>query len=63
MLDKLKGIEKRYAEINQELMEVGENYKRATELGKERADIEPLVEKAKEYRQVLAGLEDAKAMI
>lgn len=63
MLDKLVGIEKRYAEINQELNEVGENYKRATKLGKERADIEPLVEKAKEYRQVLAGIEDAHAMI
>mgnify|MGYP006409966737 FL=1 len=63
MLDKLKGIEKRYAEINDELMEVGDDYKRATELGKERADIEPLILKAKEYRQIIEGNEDAKAMI
>jgi len=34
MLDKIKGIEDRYAEINQLLMEVGDDYKRATELSK-----------------------------
>jgi peptide chain release factor 1 len=60
MLEKIKGIEERYEEINRELLEVGEDYKRATELAKERADLEPIILKAKEYRQVLERLEEAR---
>jgi peptide chain release factor 1 len=62
MLDKITGIEHRYEEINQLLMEVGEDYQRATELAKERADIEPLVLKAEQYRQALQRLEDARSL-
>lgn len=63
MLDKVKGIEDRYTEINQQLMEVGEDYKRANELSKERSDIEPIIEKAKKYRAVLQNIEEAKTLI
>lgn len=63
MLDKISGIEHRYAEINQLLMEVGEDYQRATELAKERADIEPLVQKADEYRQALQRLDEARSLL
>lgn len=63
MLDKISGIERRYDEINQSLMEVGEDYQRATELSIERADIEPIVEKAREYRKVMTQLEDAQAIL
>ncbi len=62
MLDKISGIEHRYEEINQLLMEVGEDYQRAAELAKERADIEPLVQKAEEYRQALQRLEEAHSL-
>jgi peptide chain release factor 1 len=62
MLDKIKGIEDRYEEINQELMEVGEDYQRATDLSKERADLEPIVLKAQEYRQNLSNLEEARSL-
>ncbi|MBL6981723.1 MAG: peptide chain release factor 1 [Anaerolineales bacterium] len=62
LLDKLKGIEDRYAEINQELMEVGENYQRAADLGRERADLEPYIKKANAYRKALKSLEEAKAL-
>jgi peptide chain release factor 1 len=62
MLEKIKGIEERYDEINQELETVGTNYQRAAELGKERADIESIVMKAKEYRQTLSELGDAKLL-
>jgi peptide chain release factor 1 len=62
MLDKIKGIEDRYAEINQLLMEVGDDYKRATELSKERSDIDPIIKKAIEYKQALSNLEDAKIL-
>jgi peptide chain release factor 1 len=63
MLDKIVGIEERYEEINQLLLEVGDDYHRATELSKERADIEPLVQKASEYRQVLNRLEEARQLL
>lgn len=63
MLDKIKGIEDRFAEINKELNEVGENYKRATELSKERADLEKIVEKAQEYRQVLQRIDEAYNLV
>ncbi len=62
MLDKISGIEHRYEEINQLLMEVGDNYQRATELAKERADIEPLVQKAEQFRQALQHLDEARGL-
>ncbi len=63
MLDKLQGIEERYEQLSHELLEVGNNYQRAAELNKERVDLEPLVEKAREYRQAMKSLEEAKTMI
>lgn len=63
MLDKIKGIEERYEEINQALMEVGEDYKRATKLSKERADLEPIIERAKKYRSILTSIEEAKSLM
>ena len=46
LLEKLSGIEERYAELNNLLMEVGDDYQRAAELGIERAELEPIVAKA-----------------
>jgi peptide chain release factor 1 len=62
MLEKVKGIEDRYQEINQELLEVGEDYQRATELAIERSDLEPIVDKAREYRNTLRNYEEAKSL-
>ncbi len=63
MLDKLAGIEARYEEINQLLMEVGSDYQRATELSIERTEIEPLVLNTRLYRQALERLEEARSML
>ncbi len=63
LLDKLTGIEARYEEVNTELMAVGDNYQRAAELGRERSDLEPLINKADEYRKALGGLEEAKSLL
>ena len=63
MLNKLTGIQERYNEINQELMEVGDDYQRATELAKERSDLEPLIKKVDEYQQALESLEEAKMLL
>lgn len=62
MLDKVKGIEARFEEINQELLEVGEDYLRATELSKERSDLDKIVSKAQIYRQAMADLADARTI-
>jgi peptide chain release factor 1 len=63
MLDKLVGIENRYDELHRLLLEVGNDYQRAAELNKERLDLEPMVEKSKEYRRDVARLEEAHAII
>jgi len=63
MLDKLAGIEKRYEELHRLLLEVGNDYQRAAELNKERINLEPMVEKSKEYRRNVARLEEARAII
>ena len=62
LLDKLSGIEQHYDELNQQLMEVGNDYQRAAELNKERIDLEPIVMKAREYRQALDQLEEARSL-
>jgi peptide chain release factor 1 len=63
MLEKLAGIEAHYEEISRLLMEVGGDYERAAELNKERIDLEPIIGKAREYRQVLTRLEDARTLL
>ena len=63
MLDKLKGIEERYEQLGNEMLEVGNNYQRAAEINKERVDLESLVTKAREYRQAMKSVEEAKTII
>ena len=62
MLDKLEAIEKRFEEINRELVEVGENYQRATELNKERSELAPMVDKIRAYHQSMQRLEEARLL-
>ncbi len=62
MLDKIAIIENRYNEIGKELEQVGEDYQRAAELAKERAEMEPIVNKAGEYRLVLQRIEEARSL-
>lgn len=62
MLDKLKGIENRYEEINNQLMEVGDDYQRAAELSKERSGLEPIIKKTIEYKDALGRIEEAKEL-
>jgi len=63
MLDKLFGIEQRYDEVSRLLMEVGDDYQRAAELNKERIDLEPIVTNARDYRQALERMEEARALL
>ena len=63
MLEKLSGIEERFEELDRLLLEIGGDYQRAAELNKERSDIEPLVEKARAYRQALSRREEAEQIL
>ena len=62
MEEKLQGIEARYEEINRELAEVGEDYMRAADLGRERAELEPIVEAYREYVSLLDQREQALSL-
>jgi peptide chain release factor 1 len=62
MLEKLLGIENRYEELNRLLLEAGENYQRVAELNKERLDLEPIVDKSKEYRRDMTRLDEARTI-
>ncbi len=63
MLDKLAGIEQHYEDLGNEFLEVGSNYQRAAEINKERVDLEPIVSKARTYRQAMKSLEEARAIL
>jgi peptide chain release factor 1 len=63
MLEKLKGIEERYEQLGKEFLEVGNDYQRAAEINKERVDLEVIVEKAREYRQLVKSLDEAKTIL
>ncbi|MBT3323236.1 MAG: peptide chain release factor 1 [Anaerolineae bacterium] len=63
MLEKLAGIEKHYKELNDELMQIGDDYIRAAAIGKERAEIEPIVQKAEEYREILSSIKEARSIL
>ncbi len=63
MLDKLQAIEDRYEQINRELADSAIHYQRVAELNKERVELEPIVEKARAYRQALKSLEEAKQIL
>ncbi len=63
LLEKLIGIEQRYQEINQQLMDPTLDYQRIADLGKERSDLEDLVGKAVEYRQVAQQIDEARHML
>jgi peptide chain release factor 1 len=63
MLEILAGIEDRYEELTRQLMEVGNDYQKAGDLNKERTELEPIVEKAREYRETLKRFEEARVMV
>ena len=63
MLDKLQAIEEKYEQLGNELLEIGNDYKRAAEIGKERTGLEPLIAKAKEYRQTMKSLGEARSIL
>ncbi len=63
--EKLKPFIQRYEEINKLLSspEITQDIKKMTELSKEQSEIEPIVQKAREYEEVLKAIEENKALI
>jgi len=64
MLDKLAGIEARYDELNTLLADpaVTGDYTKLRDYGQERAELQPIVEAFREYRDALKQLDEARAL-
>ncbi|MEE9599655.1 MAG: peptide chain release factor 1 [Anaerolineales bacterium] len=62
LIEKLSGIENRHEEINQKLLSVGNDYKLAATLGKEKAELDPFVEAIEDYKASMEQLEGAKSL-
>lgn len=65
MLERLDSIEKRYEELN-ELMaqpEIALNFERLQNLARERAGLEEVVTRYREYKATIKSLEDTQAML
>jgi len=63
LLESLAAIETRYKEINEQIQENLEDYQKVAELSKERSDLEEIVEKSAQYRQLLKNLEEAQVLL
>ncbi len=65
MLDKLKTIEEKYEELNRLLMspDVYSNPQYFQKYSKERADLQPLVEKIGQYRRLISDIEGAEDIL
>ncbi len=63
MLEKLKGIINRFEEIDAQLAQVGDDYTTAIELSKERAELETLVAKARDYQDTLTKLDETEPLL
>lgn len=62
MLEKIKSIEEKYQELTTALENVGDDYHRATELSKEKSELDEIYEKSLQYRDLIKQLEEAKQL-
>lgn len=63
LIEKLSGIEERFLAIDGEIAEAAEDYQRAAELAKERADLEPIITVFREYRSLRDDFEQAEMFL
>jgi peptide chain release factor 1 len=63
MIEKLAEIEARYEELHRLMAEHAGDYARVAELSRERSEIESVVHKYREYKQVQDSLAQAKSML
>ena len=62
MLDKINSIEERYEEINRQIAENVDDYQVTVELMKERAEIEDVVEKGRQYKEILRRIAETREL-
>jgi peptide chain release factor 1 len=62
MLEKVASIVNRYEELGRLLEESADNYQRANEFAKERAELEPVVFKAREHENVSQQIMEARSL-
>jgi len=63
MLDKITAIEHRFQEITEKMASGIEDYTVIAELAKERSDLEPIINKAAEYRSTLQHIQEAREIL
>jgi peptide chain release factor 1 len=65
MLDKLAQVEARFDELTAQMArpDVASDYSQVAELARERADLEPLVNQYRTYKDVLTQIDDARALL
>src|SRR4030042_1936331 len=63
LLENLETIEIRYQEINKQIEANISDYQQVAELSKEKADLDDVVRKAREYRQTLKAIEEAEQLV
>ena len=63
MIERLESIEKRYNELNDELMQNVSDVKKTLELTKEQASLKDAYDAYQEYKKIIQGIEDAKEMV
>ncbi len=62
MLEKLAGIERRFINLESEMVQAGDDYKRVSELARERSSIESIVIAYREFSSLSEQLEQAKVL-
>ena len=62
MLDKLEAILVRFAELDRRLAEAGTDFQLVAELSKDRSDLEPIVNLAREYKENHAKIEETEEL-
>lgn len=62
MLEKLAGIERRFINLESEMVQAGDDYQRVSELARERSSIEPIVNAYREFSSLSEQLEQAKVL-
>lgn len=63
LLDNISAIEARYKELTDLIEKNLNDYQQVAELSKERASLEDIVNKAKQYRQILKSVEEARQLV
>jgi peptide chain release factor 1 len=63
MLEKLKGIEERFIQLDKELAEAGEDYQKVADLARERSELEPIVTHYRQLLELTEQLAGAQALM